>query len=212
MSGDRRRQSDRRRHPGAPPPGEAALSDGTLDDVERHRGDHHRRRCFDPEQRVAAETRPGMIEIHEQGPVPEIHAVGDAPEVAQRRHRQAPCQERAPDADHAGEHAHGGERSQQEAPVVGQGVVEVDEGPQQGAARHPEQPDGEEDPPSGGGSGRPLQFSAPGRAVGRTVRRHLPHPGPSVRPQREHHGQGGAHQERLGAGVGSVVHAVAVRR
>ena len=152
------------RHPRAPP-GQGPAADGGLDQMERGCGNGHDDQH--PADQQGEPLQVAAVRGHDQDDrqVPEVHPVGDPPEVGERADRQDPGHRVAGDQRHRGDHRGGGHGQEQEPSVEGEGRRLGDRPP------HDHDHGGTDDPRPPRGPDRP-------RECARDPRAGSPRPGP----------------------------------
>ena len=193
-----RRRRRRRAHTARSRPPEPALDDRPLDQVEAGGGHGHGHQRPDGEQQRPPEAGAPGVEEDEHREVPEVDAVGDRPEPHQRREWTAPGPARPTGTDTTPATTAAADHGDDEEPTpVGRGPTTPPSTPE--AARTDDRP-----PATPTATRRRRLRRRPGLRV---------HAGQAPPPldQGEHAGQRGAHQHRLGVGVGAEVDPGGVR-
>ena len=154
---------------------------------------------YDPHDEEGPRAQPGslLVDEGEEREVPQVHAVGDAPEECEHPEREHPGQDGRLGAGHAEQDGRGGQGGDGESAAVGQWIVCVHLHVQQDADAEPDESDDGHDAPAPHGARLPVHFVALA----------LP-----LRPDAHAHRQAGPDQDRLRMGVGAEVEAVDVGR
>ncbi len=169
---------------------EGAHPDRALDEVEGHDRDGEGHQDAQPEELVAVQPRPGVIEPNEDGPVPDVEPVRNPAHVANRRPRQHPRDEAAGRTDRGQDDAGHRQPDEEEPARVRERGGRGRHHPQGDGARRPE------DAQRRRRAASPSTLRSPQLALGETARLVMP-----LRHEHQPHGQRAPDEEALRARV-----------
>ena len=173
--------------PGAAP--DRHLEQMVREHRRRHGGAHAKR-----EERQARQSRSLCAEHHEDRPVPEVQAVGDRPDVADRTKREQTSDGTVGDQADRADQCSGGDGQQKESPAIGPARTGINDHRHRADDHNPDDPEATHHARLGGGESSIAQQGS------RWIRSRSGGKGSS-----EDDGQGSTDEERLHARVGPVV-------